>query len=125
MTKTLTAWGSVATLLTCLQAPETDRRFRCGTGFWPLLDHSDEALLDFETTVSAADDVEHARVLLGEQHDIFGNHLAIAKFIDGWILRLTEDARPSEFNDGYTAALIDICNHLRDGDLLDPPEPAV
>ena len=91
----------------------------------PLMDRSDGSLLDFGTESLVNDDIEHARRLLGQQHDVYGNQLAIAKFIDGWIQRLAADGVPSEFNDGFAAALVEIRTHLRDGDLLDQSDPSL
>jgi len=97
----------------------TDRASAVGNRFWALLDRSDDALLDFDTAMLENEDIEHARCLLREQHDLYSNHLAIAKFIDGWIQRLLDDAVLTEFNHGFVYALIEIRTHLRDGDLLD------
>ena len=87
--------------------------------FWGQIDRTDEALLDFDPGALDHTDIEHARRLLGQHHDVFGNQLAIAKFIDGWLERLAMGADTCAFNDGFAAALIEMRNHLRDGDLLE------
>ena len=84
--------------------------------FWVLIDRSDDALLDFDTELLDHEDIDHARFLLAQEPTIFRNHLAIAKFIEGWIDRVATDAKPSEFNDGFIEGLVEIMTHLRDGD---------
>lgn len=66
----------------------------------------------------SCDDIEHARALLVQHPDLYRNHLTIAKFIEGWIERLVNDATSTEFNDGFVEAFIDLITHLRDGDFL-------
>jgi hypothetical protein len=51
----------------------------------------------------------------------YRNHLTIAKFIEGWIARITNDAKPSKFNEGFVEALLEMTDHLRDGDFTVEP----
>jgi hypothetical protein len=83
--------------------------------YWALIDRSDDALLDFNTEGFELD-IDHARALLAQRPTTYRNHLAIAKFIDGWIARITNDAKPCRFNDGFVEALLEMADHLRDGD---------
>jgi hypothetical protein len=89
------------------------------TGYWALIDRSDDALLDFDTEGLELD-IDHARALLA-QHTTYRNHLTIAKFIEGWIARITDDARPSRFNEGFVEALLEMTDHLREGDFAIEP----
>jgi hypothetical protein len=81
--------------------------------YWALIERTDDALLDVEAFEL---DIDHARALLAEHPTTYRNHLAIAKFIDGWIARITNDAKPCRFNDGFVEALMEMADHLRDGD---------
>jgi hypothetical protein len=83
--------------------------------YWALIERSDDALLDVDTDAFELD-IDHARALLAEHPTTYRNHLAIAKFIDGWIARITNDAKPCRFNDGFVEALMEMADHLRDGD---------
>jgi len=103
--------GTLAPTQELQSSPTKPRR----PSFWVLIDRSDEALLDFDTELLDHEDIDHARVLLA-QEPIFRNHLAIAKFLEGWIDRVVTDAKPSEFNDGFIEGLVEMMTHLRDGD---------
>ncbi len=96
------------------QPPDTTSR-SSGPPFWALIDRSDDALLDFNTEAYEVD-IDHARALLAQHPTTYRNHLAIAKFIEGWIARITNDAKPCRFNDGFVEALLEMVDHLRDGD---------
>ncbi|MET0324873.1 MAG: hypothetical protein ABW219_06585 [Ilumatobacteraceae bacterium] len=91
-----------------------------GQTFWDLIDRSDAALLDFSTD-TLEHDIEHARALLDEQPTIYRNQLTIAKFIEGWVGRLVQDAEPCTFNEGFVEALVEMAGHLRDGDFATGP----
>jgi hypothetical protein len=97
-----------------VQPPDTTGR-SSGPPYWALIDRSDEALLDFNTEAYEVD-IDHARTLLAQRPTTYRNHLAIAKFIEGWIARITNDAKPCRFNDGFVEALLEMADHLRDGD---------
>ena len=84
--------------------------------YWARMDRSDEALLDFDPEVLVSWDPDRARRLLAEQPDLYGNHLAIARFIDGWLERLLNDAQPDDFNRGFAEGLREIAAHLRNAD---------
>jgi hypothetical protein len=99
--------------------PDATGMRSCGP-YWALIDRSDDALLDFDTGASELD-IEHARALLGRHPVTYRNHLAIAKFIEGWIARITNDAKRSRFNDGFVEALLEMTDHLRDGDFAVEP----
>jgi hypothetical protein len=98
------------------QPPDTTSQ-SSGTPYWALIDRSDDALLDFNTEGYEVD-IDHARALLAQRPTTYRNHLAIAKFIEGWIARITNDAKPSRFNDGFVEALLEMADHLRDGDFV-------
>ena len=83
--------------------------------YWALIDRSDDALLDFDTETFDLD-IDHARALLAQHPTTCRNHLAIAKFIEGWIARIGNDAKRCRFNDGFVEALLEMVDHLRDGD---------
>jgi hypothetical protein len=84
--------------------------------YWARMDRSDEALLDFDPEVLVSWDPDRTRRLLAEQPDLYGNHLAIARFIDGWLERLLNDAQPDDFNRGFAEGLREIAAHLRNAD---------
>jgi hypothetical protein len=85
------------------------------SSYWALIDRSDDALLDFDTD-GLEHDIDGARALLAQHPTTYRNHLTIAKFIEGWIARITDDAKPSRFNEGFVEALLEMRDHLRDGD---------
>ena len=88
--------------------------------YWARIDRSDEALLDFDAEALEFD-IGHARALLREHPTTYRNHLAIAKFIEGWIERITNDAKPGRFNEGFIEALLEMSDHLRAGDFAVEP----
>lgn len=102
--------------------PEVAEQRDCRQSYWALIDRSDEALLDFDADELDHDDMGHARKLLALHPELYGNHLTIAKFLEGWITRLTNDATPCEFNNGFVEALDEIITHLRDGDFVTGPD---
>jgi hypothetical protein len=91
-----------------------------GPLYWARIDRSDDALLDFNTEALEFD-IDRARALLAQHPTTYRNHLAIAKFIEGWIARITDDAKSSRFNEGFVEALLEVIDHLRDGDFADEP----
>jgi hypothetical protein len=91
-----------------------------GPLYWARIDRSDNALLDFNTEALEFD-IDRARALLAQHPTTYRNHLAIAKFIEGWIARITNDAKRSRFNEGFVEALLEVIDHLRDGDFADEP----
>jgi hypothetical protein len=88
--------------------------------WWARIDRSDEALLDFDIEALELD-VDRARALLARHPTTYRNHLTIAKFIDGWVARITNDAKACRFNDGFVQALVEMAGHLRDGDFAVEP----
>ena len=90
----------------------------CGQTYWALIDRSDYVLLDFDTETLEHDDIDHARGLLARYPTTYRSHLTIARFVEGWIARITNDARPSRFNEGFVQALLELIGHLRDGDFV-------
>jgi hypothetical protein len=108
-----------------VRPPEIAARPRCGQTYWALIDRSDDALLDFDTEALEHDDIDHARALLLQYPTIYRNQLTIAKFIDGWIARITNDAKSCRFNEGFVQALLELNDHLRDGDFLAEPGDVV
>lgn len=101
--------------------PEVTAGPVCGQSYWALIDRSDDALLDFDTETLEHDDIDHARALLIRYPTIYRNQLTIAKFIEGWIARIKNDAKSCRFNEGFVQALLDLTDHLRDGDFLAEP----
>lgn len=83
-------------------------------------DPSDEELLDFDSSMMANWDEERARALLAEQHDLYRNHLIVARWIWGWAERTLEDEDlgPKAQRESYTLALREVAAHLRQGDLV-------
>ena len=78
-----------------------------GQTYWDLIDRSDAALLDFSTE-TLEHDIDHARALLAQHPTMYRNQLTIAKFIEGWIGRLMNDAEPCRFNEGFVEALVEM-----------------
>jgi hypothetical protein len=77
---------------------------------------SDDELLDFDRSRLADWDEDRARRLLVEQPELYRNHLAIARGLQGWADRLeTPGAEPDR---NFTQAIQDIAAHLRQGDFL-------
>jgi len=109
--------------------PDTATMRSSGPPYWALIDRSDDALLDFNTEAMELD-IDHARALLAQHPTTYRNHLTIAKFLEGWIARITNDAKLSRFNQGFVEALLEMADHLRDGDFAadalgyDDPPPA-
>jgi hypothetical protein len=86
-----------------------------GPVYWARIDRSDDALLDFNTEALELN-IDRARALLDQHPTTYRNHLTIAKFIEGWIARITNDAKRSRFNEGFVEALLEMADHLREGD---------
>jgi hypothetical protein len=86
------------------------------------MDITDEQLLDFDKERLAHWRPEDAeRVLAGDDADLYRNHLAIAKWIDGYAERLEDGEfaeKPTEFNRGYVKGIREIAAHLRQADLM-------
>jgi hypothetical protein len=102
------------------RSKSADATVRSSSPYWALIDRSDDALLDFDSEGLELD-TEHARALLAQHPATYRNHLMIAKFIEGWIARITNDAKPSRFNEGFVEALLEMTDHLRDGDFAVEP----
>ncbi|WP_149264373.1 hypothetical protein [Actinomadura sp. K4S16] len=82
---------------------------------------SDENLLDFDTNRLANWDEQHARRLLaGDDAVLYRNHLAIAKWIDGWAETLGKDndEDPDSYSAGFEKGVREIAAHLRQGDYV-------
>jgi hypothetical protein len=95
-----------------------------GAPYWALIDRSDVALLDFNIEALELD-TDRVRALLARHPTTYRNHLTIAKFIEGWIARITNDAKPSRFNEGFVEALLEMADHLRGGDFAGDEGDAV
>jgi hypothetical protein len=95
--------------------PDTAATRSCGPVFWALIDRSDEALLDFGTEATEFD-LDRARALLAQHPTTYRNHLTIAKFLEGWVARITSGDKATRFNQGFVEALLEMVDHLRDGD---------
>jgi hypothetical protein len=67
------------------------------------------------------DDIAHARALLARYPATYRNQLMIARFLDGWVARISDDGEHSEFNAGFVQALQETAMHLRDGDFAAEP----
>jgi hypothetical protein len=106
------------------QSRPPDVSVRSADPHWALIERSDDALLDIDTEAFELD-IDHARALLAEHPTTYRNHLAIAKFIEGWVARITNDAKPCRFNDGFVEALLEMADHLRDGDFAVDEDDAV
>lgn len=89
----------------------------------------DEWLYSFDR--SRLDDYSGARAAQALSHvpDLYRNHLAIAKWLDGWIERnaataagRTRDEVSAAYEEGFEKALREVAAHLRQCDLLPPPD---
>ena len=100
--------------------PDTTPEPSSGQTYWALIDRSDDSLLEFDTE-ALEHDIDHARALLRQHPTTYRNHLTIAAFIDGWVARITKDAKACRFNDGFLQALVEMAGHLRDGDFAVEP----
>jgi len=85
--------------------------------YWRNLDRSDDSLLDFDH--DRLHGVAEAQALLRLEPVIYRNHLAIAKFLDGWIDRIWQDAVIGEAEFSYVQALLEVAAGLRAGDFTD------
>jgi hypothetical protein len=82
---------------------------------------NDEELLDFDTSRVAEWNERHARQLLaGVDANLYRNHLAIAKWIDGWAQTLIGDhsAESDAYAAGMEKGVKEIAAHLRQGDFV-------
>jgi hypothetical protein len=89
--------------------------------YLPLVpDLTDDELLDFDTQRMANFDASRSEVLLSEQHDLYRNHLIVARWICGWADRLEEDPEsgPGDKLESFVLALREVATHLRQGDLV-------
>ncbi|MEU0236772.1 hypothetical protein ABZ234_03710 [Nocardiopsis sp. NPDC006198] len=76
--------------------------------------HSDEELLDFDKERLAAWEPKRVEnVLIGEDGDLYRNHLVIAKWLDQWA-----EGLPEEGDEDYRQALREVGAHLRQADLV-------
>ena len=81
---------------------------------------TDEELLAFDTSLMANWDPERAGTLLSEQHDLYRNHLVVARWIWGWAEEVEEDEElgSRERRESFVLALREVATHLRQGDLV-------
>ena len=86
------------------------------------MDMTDEELLDFDKSELAEWRPDAAaEALAGNDGAIYRNHLAIAKWIDGWVEQMherasgTSDFKPDE---GYIRGVQSIAAYLRQTDLM-------
>lgn len=83
---------------------------------------TDDELLAFDgNRLSTYDEGGARERLAGEHGDLYRNHLVIARWIEGWRERMSEDMSPP-YNDGRDQgveyALREVTAHLRQGDFL-------
>jgi hypothetical protein len=114
-----TLWQRDATCRTTEHEPGIDPVADTASCYWRDLDRSDDSLLDFG--LDLAHGHEGAQDLLRLHPTIYRNHLAIAKFLDGWIDRVWRDAEVGAFEIAYVQALLEITDRLRAGDFTDAP----
>jgi hypothetical protein len=79
---------------------------------------SDDDLLDFDRTRLGDWNAGRASRLLSEQGHLYRNHLAIAKWIDGWKETMNADGLDGDEQKGFVDALGEIAAHLRQGDFV-------
>lgn len=81
---------------------------------------TDEELLDFDTGLMANWEPERAAQLLAEQHDLYRNHLIVARWVCGWADRMEEDEElgSPEQRSSFVLALREVAAHMRQGDLV-------
>ena len=80
----------------------------------------DDVLLDFDPSNYDHWDSDLANRLLVEQPELYRNHLAIARWIQGWADRMEQhpvESRKAR-DEGFVAALREVMTHLRQGDLV-------
>jgi hypothetical protein len=121
MTTFLTTNGAPHVRDSWVPPSDTAAEPACRQTYWAVIDRSDNALLDFDAERLEHDDIDHARALLVQHPTTYKNHLTIARFLEGWAARIANDARFSEFNDGFVEALREVVDHLRDGDFAVEP----
>ncbi len=86
----------------------------------PVPELTDDELLDFDKQRMANFDKSRSEALLGEQRELYRNHLIVARWICGWADRLEEDPEsgPSDKLESFVLALREVAAHLRQGDLV-------
>jgi hypothetical protein len=114
-----TLQNSDPTCRTTEREPGNESMADTASCYWRDLDRSDDSLLDFDQ--DRAYGLAGAQALLRMHPTIYRNHLAIAKFLDGWIDRVWRDAEVGAFEIAYVQALLEITARLRAGDFTDPP----
>jgi hypothetical protein len=85
------------------------------------MDENDERLLDFDKTEIDWRPERAAEALAGPYADIYRNHLAIARWIDGYAQRTqAQDIAPTarEHQEGFVEGVLWMAAFLRQGDLL-------
>ena len=77
-------------------------------------------VFDFDAEQLADYDPERIDRHLTEHPDLYLNHLAIAKFLEGWRDRMNEQraGRNKEEDSGVNYALGEVIAHLRQGDFI-------
>jgi hypothetical protein len=82
--------------------------------------YTDDQLLDFDKSRMTYWDENRARSLLAGPHaDLYRNHLAIGKWIDGWLaVKSSPPLGDKAFMDGYERGVREVAADLRNGELL-------
>jgi len=115
----MTLQKSDPTCRTTEREPAIDPAADTTSCYWRDLDRSDHSLLDFDQDLAYGH--AGAQALLRLHPAIYRNHLAIAKFLDGWIDRVWCDAEVGAFEIAYVQALLEVAARLRAGDFTDAP----
>lgn len=85
---------------------------------------NDNDLLNFNSSRLAHADAGDARRLLREHGDVFRAQLVAARWLEGWLERLTQhhntalSTRSPDYMEGFDDAIRDVVAHLRQGDLI-------
>ncbi|MDL5199673.1 hypothetical protein [Streptomyces sp. ALI-76-A] len=85
------------------------------------MDENDEQLLDFDKTEIDWRPERAAEALTGPHADIYRNHLAVARWADGYAERYQASnvaAASPEHRDGFVEGVLWMAAFLRQGDLL-------
>ncbi|MFI0141554.1 hypothetical protein [Streptomyces luteogriseus] len=85
------------------------------------MDENDERLLDFDKTEIDWRPERATEALAGPYADIYRNHLAIARWIDGYAQRYQANTLATgspEHNEGFVEGVLWMAASLRQGDLL-------
>jgi hypothetical protein len=79
---------------------------------------SEEQLLDFDRSRLASWSQQREDQALAEHHELYLNHLAIAKHLDFWIGNLHAQLSLHADREEFISGLREVAAHLRQGDYL-------